>query len=259
MIAAIIIIALSIGTLIALIWLIKQHFFFKDMLKHFKKDNVVVAGKKGKGKDVIFQKVINARKEFYYTNMPTGYGGDYETIKLKDVSCEPNTYREFIEEKVKKSKRRFKEACDIYISDAGVYLPSNMDGVLYKQYPSMPIYYALSRQLANHNIHANVQNFGRLWKALREQADFFVICKKTIKLPFFLITKCITYDKLQSAEQELLPIKTRFMNKYSKAEVDQYNATNGEIKVGWIITRKKSIHYDTRAFENVIYKQPRIE
>lgn len=123
----------------------------------------------------------------------------------------------------------------------------------------MPIYYALSRQLADHNIHANVQNYGRLWKALREQADFYVTCKKTIKLPFFLLTKCITYEKLESASRELLPIKNRMLNKYSKAEVDQYNATNGAITIGWVIQRKRKIKYDTRAFEKLLYDEDRLE
>lgn len=259
MLIVIILIALSFGLLLGIVWLIKQRLFFKDMLWHFKKMNVVVAGKKGTGKDLVYQAIINARKEYYYTNLPGGYGGNYEHTSIKNISCEPNTYDDFIKEKVVKCKRRFKEKCDIYISDAGVYLPSNLDSVLYKRYPSLPIYYALSRQLANHNIHANVQVFSKLWKALREQADFYVIAKKTIKLPFFIATKCITYEKLESAERELLPIKNRVMNKYSKAEVDQYNASNGVIRVGWVIQRKRAIKYDTRAFEKLLYDEDRLE
>lgn len=38
----------------------------------------------------------------------------------------------------------------------------------------MPIFYALSRHLYNNNIHVNVQNLGRLWLKLREQADSFI-------------------------------------------------------------------------------------
>lgn len=260
MIPIIILIVVFIGFVLAIFWLVKQHLFFKDILDHFKKMNVVVAGKKGTGKDLLFQKIINKRKEYYYTNLPNGYGGNNEHISLREIACEPNTYDDFINEKIVKSKRRFMEKCDIYISDAGVYLPSNLDSMLYKKYPSMPIYYALSRQLADHNIHANVQVYSKLWKALREQADYYVTCKKTIKwIPFFLFTKCISYEKLDSAMQELLPIKSRIMNKYSKAEADQYNATNGLIRVGWVIQRKSKIKYDSRAFEKLIYDDDRIE
>lgn len=252
MIATIILIICAIALLLLTFWLVKQWWFTRTMVNEFKKCNVVVAGKKGSGKDLIFNKVINKRKDEYYSNIK--YGGRCKVISLKKVSVEPNTYKEFINENVTKIKRTFKEKKDIYISDGGVYLPSYMDSTLYKTYPSFPIYYALSRHLYDHNIHVNVQNFERLWKAIREQADYFVLCKKTIKIFGIFFTKVITYDKLSSAVQNLLPIKTRLLNKYSKAEVDLYNCQNGEIKQGWVIQFKRNIHYDTRAFEKVVLK-----
>lgn len=252
----IIIIAVGIGLLIATIWLVKQALFTREIIRNFKKCNVVVAGKKGTGKGLIFNKVIRKRNDKYYGNV--NYGGDFEEISLKDVSVMPNTYKDFIEEKVTKIDRRFIEKKDIYIDDGGVYLPSYMDSTLYKVYPSMPIYYALSRHLYNHNVHVNVQCYERLWKALREQADYFITCKKTIKIFGIFFTKCITYDKYQSAVNGVLPLKARLMNKYSKAEVDIYNATNGDIRSGWVIQFKHNIRYNTRAFENVILKGDRI-
>jgi len=248
----IVLIIAAIGLLIALVWWLKQCIFTHDIIHNFKKCNVVVAGKKGTGKDLIFNKVINKRHDHYYSNIK--YGGKCKVISLKAVSVMPNTYKDFINENVTKISRTFREKKDIYISDGGIFLPSYMDSTLYKTYPSMPIYYALSRHLYNHNLHVNVQNYERLWKALREQADFFITCKKTIKIFGIFFTKCITYDKLQSAMQGLLPIKSRFLNKYSKAEVDLFNSQNGEIKSGWVIQFKHNIHYDTRAFEKVILK-----
>jgi len=255
MIAIIIIIIVAIGLLITIVWLIRQALFTHYIVSYFKKCNVVVAGKKGTGKDLIFNKVINKRHDYYYSNIK--YGGKCKLISLKQVSVSPNTYKEFINENVTKISRTFKEKKDIYISDGGIFLPSYMDATLYKTYPSMPIYYALSRHLYNHNLHVNVQNYERLWKALREQADFFVTCKKTIKIFGIFFTKCITYDKLQSAMQGLLPLKARFLNKYSKAEVDLFNSQNGEIKSGWVIQFKHNIHYDTRAFEKIILRGKR--
>lgn len=177
--------ALAIFGIIALVWFIKQALLFRYIVDNFKKSNVVVAGKKGTGKDLIFNKVINRRNDYHYCNIPMG--DKNKIISLKAVSVEPNTYKDFINENVTRINRTFYEKKDIYISDGGVYLPSYMDAVLYKTYPSMPIFYALSRHLYENNIHVNVQNYNRLWKALREQADFFVTCRKTIKIPFFLI------------------------------------------------------------------------
>ena len=193
----ILIAAIGILLLIAAIFIIRSHFFTKHLVKEFRTCNVIVAGKKGTGKDLLFQHIINKRKEPYYANID--YGGKYEHIDLKDVSARPNTFKEFIEGEIKPIERRFEEKRDIYISDGGVFLPSFADTLLDKIYPSMPVYYALSRHSADHNIHANVQNFERLWKKLREQADAYVLVKGRIKLPHFILVKAIWYDKLQSA------------------------------------------------------------
>ena len=122
----------------------------------------------------------------------------------------------------------------------------------------MPILYALSRQLYGNNIHCNTQNLERAWKALREQADFYVRCKRTYKLPFILITSVITYDKYESAKQCYEPVKNRLMNKYSKAEVDIYNAEKGEIKKGLVFNLKSKVKYDTRYFEKVLLEGERL-
>ena len=115
----------------------------------------------------------------------------------------------------------------------------------------MPLCYPLSRHLWEGNIHVNIQNFNRLWKPLREQADFWIHVKRRVKLPFHIFVKCITYDKQQSAESYLEPVKTRFFNKYSKAEVDIYKASNGEIKSGWICISRKMLKYDTRHTQQI--------
>lgn len=224
---------------------------------HFQHVNVIIFGKKGSGKDLITDKVIRHRKEFYYSNIPYSYN-DNEVISLKQVSCEPNNYENIVNEKIVQTEHLYKEGKDIYISDIGIYLPSYMDNKLYQKFPSMPILYALSRQLYNNNIHCNTQNLERGWKALREQADFYVRCKRTYKLPFLLVTSVVTYDKYDSAKKGLEPIKTRMLNKYSKAEVDIYKAENGEIRKGLIINLKSKVKYDSRYFEKVLLKGERL-
>lgn len=252
----IILIAILVGLLLLIVLLIKHHLFVSNLLWNFKHCNVLVAGKKGTGKDLLFQYVINKRKEVHYGNI--NYGENTREIKLKYVSCEPNDYNAIVNDDIKPQEHSIKEGADIYISDIGVFLPSYMDSKLYQKFPSMPIFYALSRHLYANNVHCNTQNIERGWKALREQADFYCICKRTYKLPFFLITKVYTYDNYESAKKNIKPLKARLLNKYSKAEVDIYNATNGDIRVGHIIQRKSKIKYDTRAFEKILLKGERL-
>lgn len=254
------IIAFIILAIVLTVIFVKNNSVFKNTLWHFKKCNVIVAGKKGSGKDLFFQKIINKRKEVYYGNIP--YGGKHKKVKLIDYNIKDKennilTYDNFLRDKIFKSKRKFIEGADHYISEGGVLLPSHMDSTLHKRYPSLPIYYALSRHLYNSNIHVNLQNFERLWKPLREQSDFFVYVHKTIKLPFILLTIYSTYDKYDSAVSRLSPPKTRILNKYSKAEIDIYKATNGDIRKGWICQLKKNVKYNTRYFETLLLKGPR--
>ena len=251
-----IIIAVAIPILIGIVWLISNHLTNKNTLWNFKHCNVLVGGKKGTGKDLLFQWVINKRKDYYYSNL--SYGGFYKNISLKQVSCEPNDYNKIVNDKIEKQPHALKENKDIYISDIGVFLPSYMDSKLYSKFPSMPVFYALSRHLYNCNVHCNSQNIERGWKALREQADFYIQVKRTYKIfNWLFITKYYSYDKYESAKQNLLPIKTRLLNKFSKAEVDKYYATNGEIRKGYIFQTKKNLHYDTRAFEKILLKGKR--
>lgn len=256
--AIIFIIALIIGLFFFIYLLVSHWLFTSNILYNFKRCNVIVAGKKGTGKDLLFQWVINKRKrEPYYANIY--YGNRYTNIKLTQVSTAPNDYARIVNDNIEPQPHTIKEKSDIYISDIGIFLPSYMDSTLYKRFPSMPIFYALSRHLYSNNVHCNTQNIERGWKALREQADFYCICKKTFKIFGFIITKVITYDKYESAKAGLLPIKTRLMNKYSKAEVDIYKATNGDIRQGHIIQRVKSLKYNTRAFEEILLTGDRLK
>lgn len=250
----IIIILISILLILTIVILcIKNAMVNRNTLWNFKHCNVIVAGKKGTGKDILFNWVIKKRKDFYYSNI--SYGRKHKIITLKEVSCMPNTYYNLINDKVERQPHMFKEGKDIYISDIGNFLPSYMDSTLYKYFPSMPLFYSLSRHLYNNNVHCNTQNIERGWKALREQADFYIQVKRTHKLfGILFITKYYSYDRYESAKQNLLPIKTRLLNKYSKAEVDLYKATNGEIQKGYIFQWKWSLKYNTRAFEKVLLK-----
>lgn len=249
-------IILFLGLFFLIIILLKNHFKLKKVVYAFKNSNVIVFGAKGTGKDLLFQWIIRKRHEKYFSNIPYGY--KYKHIDLKDVSVAPNTYETFINGDITKVKRdKNREGKDIYISDGGIYLPSQMDTKLYKSYPSFPIYYALSRHLYNSNIHVNTQNLTRVWKSLREQADYYILCVQTIKIGFILITRFISYDRYESAEKKLRPMTSRVLNKYSKAEYDVYTATNGDIHKAFIFQFSWNIKYDTRFFKKVIFNKKR--
>lgn len=247
-------IILLVALAIFLLVIAYKHFTTKKRIKNaFVSGSVMTSGRKRFGKDVLHQAVINWRKETYFANI--NYGGDYHHIEMKDLLLGDNDYKSFIDGKVQQCEKIDKlEGHDIYISDGGVYLPSQMDSYLHKIYPSFPITYALSGHMYNNGIHVNTQRLDRVWKALREQADYFVrMRKRCLILPFIIVLFTTEYDKYESAVQELSPMKSTLFNKYSKAEKELYKAQHGFIKDGLLIVSKRSLHYDTRAFHKVIF------
>lgn len=226
------------------------------LLYAFKKNNVIVYGKKGTGKDLIFNYAINHRRAKCSSNIQ--FNKKYCDIQnISDFELKSITYNDLIDNTFDKQDKTFTEKKDFYISDAGIYLPSQYSALLDKKYKSFPIVYALSRHLGQFNIHANAQALGRVWNKLREQADSFISCRKTYKIFGFLITKCIYYDKYESANSNLLPFRAGSLSsKEKKALKAQFEATNGVIRTLYIVQRKRSIKYDTRAFHEIIYGYP---
>lgn len=223
-----------------------------DRLKEeFNRCNVIVYGKKGTGKDLLFQKVINLRKKEYHANI--SYGGNYHHIEMADLELKGNTYDNFIKGNINICQKPPYESQDIYFSDIGTIAPSQCDSTLHKTYPSFPITYALSRHLYANNIHCNCQNLGRVWKALREQADFYIKCRRKLSIGPFIISFITFYDKYESANNNILPMKVRFSNEDSRALADQFTATNGLIQNRFFIQLKKNISYDTRAYHRIVF------
>lgn len=251
----ILIIAISFAIIFIISFIVRSCLFFSDIKRSFSSCNVIVFGKKGTGKDLIFQKVINSRKKAYCSNVD--YGGKFTFVSPSALELKNNTYDNFIKGEINIEDKPPYEGVDFYFSDAGIILPSQYDTSLYKKYPSFPITYALSRHLFNNNIHVNTQNLSRIWKALREQADFYVCCVKTIKLPFFILTKCKTYDNYDSALKLLNPMPSHFLSHGdAKARREEFEATYGRISSGWVIQRTNHIKYDTREFHKIIFGKP---
>ena len=246
--------ALLIITILIGYFIVRGRMNLSFMVKQFERNNVVVFGKKGAGKDMLFQQIINKRNKLHYSNIP--YGKNTLPIVMNDISLWPNTYENMINGQITKIKPNLNERYDIYISDAGVMLPSQYDWLLHKKYPSLPLLYALQRHLYASNMHVNVQSLGRVWKPIRELADGYIQCEKIIWLGPIYLQFVTYYDRYNSAEQSLLPMKRRLINGMSDAITDQYIATNGLIKPMYIIGTKKRIYYDTRYFRDVFFLKP---
>jgi len=173
------------------------------LVSEFRRCNVMVFGKKGSGKDVIFAHVIALRGEKHYANIP--YDDNTEVIDLYELNVGGNTFKHCIDGNITPFPPRFDECCDVYISDGGIYLPSHFDKELEKIVPDMPSFFALSRHLYNNNVHINSQAVMRPWKKLREQADSYIQVLRSVSCGDCLLVSIKVYDKLTDAENEINP------------------------------------------------------
>lgn len=258
-----IIILIIAAVIIGGIWLaLTQHRNKAFILDKFINGNIIVAGKKGKGKDLFFNYVINARKAACRSNIQYNPAYCKQTplnyLELRKENGEQLKYTDFLNGKVEPVKKTLDECVDYYISDAGVLLPSQCHNELCKAYPSLPIIYGLSRHAARMNIHVNTQTLNRVWLHLREQSDGFFILRKTTKIGGIFIQKMTYYDDYNRALQNLRPFHSNRLlsSKENKALAENFRAQNGLIMDLFIIQRKSQVKYDTRDFHNTLYGEP---
>lgn len=239
--------------------LIKYHLSKKLLLDTFNNGNVIVFGKQRKGKDLVTQFFIKHNKDkTYFGNMDYGY--NFTHVDIKELELGENTFESFINGDIKPIKKREEfEGHNFFISDLGIYLPAQYDHLLYKKYPSLPIFYALTGQLYNGHFHGNTQALDRPWKAIREQADSYIKVYKTIKIvPFVLITRFLVYDRYSTALQGIEPFKPHRHGLLKDKELTdnekaKFKSMYGEIAGGFIVQRKDRIYYDTRYFHKVVF------
>jgi hypothetical protein len=234
--------------LILIIWFISNN-NLNFIVGLFKNNNVIVFGKKGTGKDLLFHSVIRKRKQLHYSNIT--FNNKTMPISISELSLFPNTYESLINGNVVKVDPNLKEKYDIYISDGGIYLPSQFDYLIDKKYPSLSIFYAVQRHLYNSNTHMNTQYLGRIYKKVREQADTYIKLKRSIFILGMYISFYTIYEKYESADLSLMPMENKLLNGFNNGLVQQYQATNGYIKNGWYIGLKNKINYNTRYFRKV--------
>lgn len=231
----------------------------KKIIKMFEHGNVCVTGLRGDGKDVLMGNVVVRRKLPYVANI--NYTDEYIPYKPQDFDCGHNDYRNFISGDIHYYEFPYEDGTDIYVSDVGVYFPSQFCNELNRDYKFVPTFMALSRQLGDCNFHLNVQHLGRAWDKLREQSDQYIRCNechyiKRGPLKDYVFQIVTIYDKYESALNRVEPFKIRLpllasgeMRLHWETERAHYRQTYGLVERMILIYKNKST-YDTREFRN---------
>lgn len=230
-------------------------FGLRPIIRMFENRSVMVSGMKGSGKDVLFGNVIMRRKLPYISNFD--YGGVRYPFEPSKLDCGGNTYRNFLTGKVLRYVYPYKDFVDVYISDLANYLPAQYDHELNKDFPYLPTYFSLSRQVGESCIHANVQAVERGWKKLREQFDQYINCQDCRFIGPFVFQRVIVYEKYQSAVDRVpvFPLRRPLLNldrvqRYELAKCN-YLISHGRVEPYLLIYRNRSKH-DTRAFKKIL-------
>lgn len=228
--------------------------------KLFESGNIAVCGLRGTGKDVLIGNVVARRKSYYISNMDYTHDDRYIPLDFNLLDVGGNTYRNFISGDIKRYKYPYPQGADIYISDVGVYLPSQYTGQLDRDYPHIPTFLALSRQIANCNVHTNSQAFERQWNKVREQtAQNYILCKRC-KVLFgkVVIANFTLYDRAESFEKQVpvfdyrLPLMAnKQMKQNAELQRANYQICYGTVKNYTYICLNKSKH-DDRYFRRLL-------
>lgn len=230
----------------------------RKIVKLFNEHSVSVSGVKGSGKDLLMSNVVARRKKYYISN------ADYKCKKSPYIKLDfrklrtGNTYKNFLENAVKEYIYPYPDGTDIYISDCGIYFPCQYNEKLNKEYEDIITFVALSRQLGNARIHTNAQALNRVWDKLREQSDTYIVCQSAKVVCGFVIQKIRIYERYESAEKNVPPLRVRIpplANATVRAQYQQiktnYEIAHGRIQSRILIYRNKS-KYDTRLFKSIL-------
>lgn len=238
----------------------------RKLCRIYEKNAVSVCGLVGTGKDMLTANVIERRKKphvsnAYYNELTMPYRYDL-------IDCGGNTYKNFISGDVLQYDFPYFDGCDIYLSDCGIYFPSQFCNELNREYKNLPTFMALTRHLGKCHVHYNAQALNRVWDKIREMSDVYLRCRwcRVINLgKLQIVVQLITsYDKYESCVNDVKPCKVHVpfgCKAEAKAQrvtyVDNFRNTHGSVKNHLLIYRNKSI-YDTRFFKKLL-KEGRYE
>lgn len=170
---------------------------FRRIIRYFKRGNVSVCGLRGRGKDMLMANVVVRRRKPYVSNVD--YGGEFIRFDPNLINLSGNTYKSFLSGNVVPYCFPYEDGTDFYISDVGVYFPSQYCSELNKQFPHIPAFMALTRHLGDCNFHYNVQNLNRCWDKIREMSDIYIMCRRCIVILGLVFQTVRIYEKYDSA------------------------------------------------------------
>jgi hypothetical protein len=229
---------------------------FKKIIKLFEDQNVCVCGLRGTGKDLLMSNVVIRRKLPYVCNVD--YGDEFHPFAYSDIDCGKNTHKNFITGNINEYAYPYPDGTDIYLSDAGIYFPSQFCSELNREYPFMAVFQAISRHVGDCNFHFNVQNLNRVWDKIREQSDIYIMCRGSKYIRGLVFQRITIYDRYESAVNRQRPLRLPMpllSNKETRMQrriqLAQYEATHGQIRDAILIYKNKS-NYNTRQFKEIL-------
>lgn len=228
----------------------------------FKKGNVCVTGLRGCGKDMLFANITARFTKDYISNIDYKNKSNYHEFAPSALRI-GNTYVNFINQEVNRFTYPYKQNVDYFLSDIGVYFPSQYNGELNKRYADIPTFMALSRHIAECNVHINVQNLNRAWDKIREQSDTYVRCISCHVIGKLVIQTIIVYDQYEACLKRVEPFRplrapllsigsARAMYKVKNEDLlRSFKERNGSVRRYTLIYLNKS-NYNTRQFADML-------
>lgn len=230
---------------------------FRKIVKLFENECVCVLGKKGRGKDMLMANVIERRKLPYISNMD--YNALRKPFDYSMIDLSGNDYKTLLNGNIKPYSYPYKDDEDFYISDCGIYFPSQYCNDLNRAYPQLAMFQALSRHFGA-RFHVNCQQLSRVYDKIREQSDCYILCLWCKVIGRLVIQRVRIYDNAESASQARKPLRLpkpliegKDHKLQRRIQEQNYEALHGTIREGILIYWNKS-NYDTRRFKTIFEK-----
>lgn len=225
----------------------------------YENHSVACCGMKGSGKDMLTSNVVVRRKLPYACNIDYTQDGRFIPLDFS-VMRTSNSWQNFVDGRIIPYNCPLPERADIYISDAGIYLPSQYCNEINRRYPDIATFMAIQRHINLGKTHYNCQNLNRVFDKIREMCDVYIYCE-WCKVLFgrIVIQSVIVYDKAQSCQDRVKPprlssfgiIKSKEAETQKDIYLDNHHNVHGLCKRRLLIYWNKS-NYDTRHFKKLL-------
>lgn len=231
---------------------------FKRVMRLFNRGSVCVCGQRGRGKDLLMSNVA-VRQGVYVSNID--YGAERIPLDFSKLDVK-NVYKDIVGGRVKRYVYPYPPKVDIFISDIGIHFPAQYCDRLNRDYPTLPTFLALSRQLGTDvNVHWNTQVLNRCWDKFREQSDTYVLALGVVKplLRLGIVVQRIrVYELYDACIRRVPPFSVPAPKITASKEVKQayeiekarYDQQNGLVRDYLVIYRNKS-KYDDKYFKQM--------